>query len=39
LFAALCHEALVTTHVYSVIVFISSVDVPFSWLISTPVLR
>jgi hypothetical protein len=35
----LCHNALVTTHVCSVMVFISSVDVTFSWLISTPVLR
>jgi hypothetical protein len=39
LFAALCHIALVTTHVYSVMVFITGVDVIFSWLVSTPVLR
>jgi hypothetical protein len=39
LFAALCHSALVTTYVCSVMVFISSVDVTFSWLVSTPVLR
>jgi hypothetical protein len=39
LFAALCHNALVTTHVCSIMVFISSVDVTFSWLVSTPVLR
>jgi hypothetical protein len=39
LFAALCHNALVTTHVCSVMVFISGVDVTFSWLVSTPVLR
>jgi hypothetical protein len=39
LFAALCHNALVTTHVYSVMVFVTGVDVTFSWLVSTPVLR
>jgi hypothetical protein len=39
LFAALCDSALVTTHVYSVMVFIAGVDVTFSWLVSTPVLR
>jgi hypothetical protein len=39
LFTALCHSALVATHVCSVMVFISSVDVTFSWLVSTPVLR
>jgi hypothetical protein len=39
LFVALCHNALITTHVCSVMVFVSSVDVTFSWLISTPVLR
>jgi hypothetical protein len=39
LFAALCHNALVTTHVCSIMVFVSSVDVTFSWLVSTPVLR
>jgi hypothetical protein len=39
LFAALCHSALVATHVCSVMVFVSSVDVTFSWLVSTPVLR
>jgi hypothetical protein len=39
LFAALCHSALVATHVCSVMVFVSSVDVTFSWLFSTPVLR
>jgi hypothetical protein len=39
LFAALCHNALVTTHVYSIMVFITDVDVTFSWLISTPILR
>jgi hypothetical protein len=39
LFAALCHNALVMTHVCSIMVFVSSVDVTFSWLISTPVLR
>jgi hypothetical protein len=38
LFAALCHNALVTTHVCSIIVFVSSVDVTFSWLVSTSVL-
>jgi hypothetical protein len=39
LFAALCHNALVTTHVYSVMVFVTGVDETFSWLVSTPVLR
>jgi hypothetical protein len=39
LFAALCHNALVMTHVYSVMVFISSIVVTFNWLVSTPVLR
>jgi hypothetical protein len=39
LFTALCHNVLVTTHVCSIMVFVSSVDVTFSWLISTPVLR
>jgi hypothetical protein len=39
LFTALCHNAFVTTHVCSIMVFISSVDVTFSWLVSTPVLR
>jgi hypothetical protein len=39
LFAALCHNALVMTHVYSVIVFVTGVDVTFSWLVFTPVLR
>jgi hypothetical protein len=39
LFAALCHNALVMTHVCSIMVFISSVDVTFSWLVSTPILR
>jgi hypothetical protein len=39
LFAALCHNAMVTTHVCSIMVFVSSVDVTFSWLVSTPVLR
>jgi hypothetical protein len=39
LFAALCHNALVMTHVYSVIVFVTGVDVTFSWLIFTPILR
>jgi hypothetical protein len=39
LFAALCHNALVMTHVCSVMVFISGVDVTFSWLVSTLVLR
>jgi hypothetical protein len=39
LFAALCHNALVTTHVCSVMVFVSSVDVTFSWLVFTPALR
>jgi hypothetical protein len=39
LFAALCHNALVTTHVCSVMVFVTSVDVTFSWLVSTPVVR
>jgi hypothetical protein len=38
LFAALCHNALVTTHVCSM-VFVTSVDVTFSWLVSTPVVR
>jgi hypothetical protein len=38
LFAALCHNALVTTHVCSIMVFISIVDVTFTWLVSTPVL-
>jgi hypothetical protein len=35
LFTTLCHNALVMTHVCSVMVFISSVDVTFSWLVST----
>jgi hypothetical protein len=35
LFTALCHNALVTTHVCSIMVFVSSVDVTFSWLVST----
>jgi hypothetical protein len=35
----LCHNALVTTHFCYVMVFIFSVDVTFSWLVSTPVLR
>jgi hypothetical protein len=39
LFAALCHNALVMTHVCSVMVFITGVDVTFSWLVSTPILR
>jgi hypothetical protein len=39
LFTALCHSALVTTHVCSIMVFVSSVDVTFSWLVYTPVLR
>jgi hypothetical protein len=39
LFTALCHSALVTTHVCSVMVFVPSVDVTLSWLVSTPVLR
>jgi hypothetical protein len=39
LFAVVCHSALVMTHVCSVMVFISSVDVTFSWLVFTPVLR
>jgi hypothetical protein len=39
LFTALCHNTLVMTHVCSVMVFVSSVDVTFSWLVSTPVLR
>jgi hypothetical protein len=39
LFTALCHNALVMTHVCSIMVFISSVDVTFSWLVSTPILR
>jgi hypothetical protein len=39
LFAILCHSALVATHVCSIMVFVYSVDVTFSWLVSTPVLR
>jgi hypothetical protein len=39
LFTILCHNALVTTHVCSIMVFVSSVDVTFSWQVSTPVLR
>jgi hypothetical protein len=39
LFATLCHNALVMTHVYSVMVFVSGIDVTFSWLVFTPVLR
>jgi hypothetical protein len=39
LFAALYHNALVTTHVYSVMVFITGVDVTLNWLVSTPILR
>jgi preprotein translocase subunit SecE len=39
LFVALCHNALVMTHVCFVMVFVSGVDVTFSWLVSTPVLR
>jgi hypothetical protein len=38
-FVALCHNALVMTHVYSIMVFITGVDVTFSWLVSTSVLR
>jgi hypothetical protein len=38
LFAGLCHNTLVMTHVCSIMVFISSVDVTFSWLVSTPIL-
>jgi hypothetical protein len=37
LFAALCHNALVMTHVCFIMVFISSVDVTFGWLVSTRV--
>jgi hypothetical protein len=39
LFATLCHNALVMTHVCSVMVFTFSVDMTFSWLVFTPVLR
>jgi hypothetical protein len=39
LFTALCHNALVMNHVCSIMVFISNVDVTFSWLVSTPILR
>jgi hypothetical protein len=39
LFATLCHNALVTTHVCSIMVFVSGVDVTFSLLVSTLVLR
>jgi hypothetical protein len=39
LFAALYHNVLITTHVYSIMVFVSNVDVTFSCLVSTPVLR
>jgi hypothetical protein len=39
LFAALCHNALVMTHVCSIMVFIFSVDMTFSWLVSTLILR
>jgi hypothetical protein len=40
LFTTLCHNFLVTIHVCSIMMFISSVDVTFSsWLVSTPVLR
>jgi hypothetical protein len=39
LFATLCHNTLVMTHVCSIMVFVSSVDVTFSWLVSTPILR
>jgi hypothetical protein len=39
LFTALCHNALVMTHVYYVMVFITGVDVTFSWLVFTHVLR
>jgi hypothetical protein len=39
LFATLCHNALFMTHVCSFMVFITGVDVTFSWLVSTPVLR
>jgi hypothetical protein len=35
LFATLCHNALVTTHIYYVMMFVSSVDVTFSLLVST----
>jgi hypothetical protein len=35
----LCHNALVTTHVCSVTVFVSHVDMTFSWMVSTPALR
>jgi hypothetical protein len=38
LFTALCHSALVTTHVCFIMVFVSSIDVTFSWLVSIPVL-
>jgi hypothetical protein len=39
LFATLCHNILVMTHVCSVMVFVSSIDVTYSWLVSTPILR
>jgi hypothetical protein len=39
LFTALCYNALVMTHIYSVMVFITDADVTFSWLVSTSVVR
>jgi hypothetical protein len=39
LFTALCHSALVMTHICFIMMFVSSVDVTFSWLVCTPVLR
>jgi hypothetical protein len=39
LFAALCHNVLVATHVCSIMVFISGIDVTFSWLVFTLVMR
>jgi hypothetical protein len=39
LFTTLCHNTLVMIHVCSIMVFVSSVDVTFSWLVSTPILR
>jgi hypothetical protein len=39
LFTALCHNVLVMTHVSFVMVFVSSIDVTFSWLVFTAVLR
>jgi len=32
----LCHNALVTTHVCFIMVFVPHIDMTFSWMVSTP---